>query len=540
VKNFSWLPLLVTSIMVLGACGGGGGDQPDAGAPCDPATSPPSCSGDTLFSCTDGAETPTDCAADGLVCGDVGDGAACVDECELLGVDAAGECAPGGIRRCEDSHVVLVPCDGGSHCDAGGGAPVCVSDACSAVGPQGRCAGDTLASCDSGDLVETDCASTGDVCAYVSDAAGYACVDPGATGDLRVDGIVRYEDKPPQTSGSLGAITQVVARGARVSVVRDSDSAVLATAMTADDGSFVLRYDATAAAQVHVLAAAQNPTTARPISVVNNQNRVHGQAAASFAATATTTSNVLATDASGVSEAFNLLDQMTLTMDMIRGDLGDPTPTSLVVHWFRGSSDGTYFDGSAIHMLGEASDDDGYDDTVALHESGHYVEDTQGRSDNPGGFHDGSPADPNLGWSEGFSTYLAMALDGRPIYVDSNSGGGWAYNADTENTTANGAGAIGQDVSENLINEVLWDMADAPAKDDDGVASGDGEVLRVQSEYLRSATLRNVGEAGVDLVDFLDGWFLSQGLGACTAASSLIVDTHHFPYDFAGPAGTCP
>jgi hypothetical protein len=529
----------IALMIFLAACGGGGADAPDAGAPCDPST-PPSCADTTLISCTDGAETPTDCTATDQVCGDLGDGAACVDECELLGVDAAGECGVGGVRHCVDHHVVVDACDDGEHCGLSGDAPACVSDACSSVGPMGRCDGDTLASCASGSLVETDCAATGQVCAYGTDTTGYGCVAPGTTGDLVVTGIVSYEDKPPLVSGALGPITQVVARGARVTVVRDSDSTVLATALTADDGSFVLRYTAAASAQVHVLAVAQNPTTARPIRVVNASSTTYGQAGVSFAAAATASSDVLATNATGVSEAFNILDMLTLTMDQIRTELGDPTPTALVATWARGSNDGTYYDGSRIHLLGLSSDDDGYDDTVILHESGHYVEDTQGRSDNPGGSHNGTADDPNLAWSEGFSTYWAMVAKGQPLYMDSNSGGGWSYNADTSVTAANAAGAITQDVSEDMVSEDLWDLGDGPATDDDDVALGHGEVVRVEPEYLRTATLRNFGEAGVDLVDFLDGWFLSQGLTPCAGADAIVTTTRHFPYDYAGPAGACP
>jgi hypothetical protein len=492
------------------------------------------------LTCTEGAFVPTDCTATDQVCGDLGSGAACVSECELLGVDAAGTCSPDGIRHCEADHVVTTPCDGGTHCDASSGTPTCVSDACGQIGPMGRCTGDTFESCASGTLVSTDCSATGEVCAYENDTTGYACRAPGGVGAKVVTGNVQYEDKPPQPNGSLGAITAMVARGAQVTIVRDaSPNTVLATAITADDGTYKLNYDATDGDTVHVIAAARDVSPARPIAVVNNQNRVHGQGGTSFAAAATATSNILATDATHVSEAFNILDQLTKTMDMIRSEMGDPTPRGLVANWYQNSGDGTYYDGE-IHLLGQSSDDDGYDDTVILHESGHYVEDTQGRSDNPGGFHDGSPADPNLAWSEGFSTYLSMVLDGRSIYIDTNSGGGWAYDADTEVTTASAGGGIGQDVSENLVNECLWDLGDSGAGDDDGIVSGHGEVLRVESGYIRDGSFRAVGEPGVDLVDFLDGWFLSLGLSPCTGAEAIVTTTRSFPYDYAGPAGNCP
>jgi len=292
---------------------------------------------------------------------------------------------------------------------------------------------------------------------------------------------------------------------------------------------------------VHVMATAQNPTAARPIRVNRTASQTHAFGGTSFAAAATFESNILVTDASGESEAFNILDQAILAMDTIRTVLGDPTPVPLTARWSRGSNNGTYYSGNAIYLLGASSDDDGYDDTVILHEIGHFVEDTEGRSDSPGGSHDGSPTDPNLAWSEGFSTYFAMAVRDAPYYMDSNSGGGWGYNGETSVTRANASGPIDQDVSEDMITECLWDLADGGANDDDPVVSGSHtQVLAVQPDYLATATLRTIGEAGVDLVDFLDGWFLADGLGTCAGVRSVVTTTHLFPYDYAGPGGTCP
>jgi hypothetical protein len=91
-----------------------------------------------------------------------------------------------------------------------------------------------------------------------------------------------------------------------------------------------------------------------------------------------------------------------------------------------------------------------------------------------------------------------------------------------------------------MVTEILWDLADGGPSDDDMVSSGHGNVVRVQTEYLKTATLRAVGTAGVDLVDFLDGWFLSQGLTPCAGAKGVVTTTRQFPYDYNGPAGHCP
>lgn len=413
--------------------------------------------------------------------------------------------------------------------------PTCDPDA----DPYGRCVGDMLATCTAGVPGTIDCTGMGKVCAWQDDTVGYACVD--LANQFLVSGTVSYEDKPPMNDGSLGPIAPHPARGARVSVVLDQGSTVLASATVADDGTYRLRYTTTAGDMVHIMASAQSPLPARPVTVQTRQKGVHGFGGTSFAAAAATTSDVLVTDASGKSEAFNILDQLVGTMDKIRVVLGDATPVPLTAQWAVGSTDGTYYDQGAIHLLGQASDDDGYDDTVILHESGHYVEDTQGRSDSPGGSHDGSPTDPRLAWSEGFSTYWGMVVRGAPHYMDSNANGGWGYDADTTVTAAAmPAGTMSQDVSEDMVTEDLWDLGDGKPNDDDGVDDGHAAVLRVQVDYLKPGVFRNVGVTGVDLVDALDGWFIKVGLPPCAEARGIITTTRTFPYDYAGPAGACP
>jgi hypothetical protein len=375
------------------------------------------------------------------------------------------------------------------------------------------------------------------VCGYTGDATGYGCVAAGAT--FVVTGTVRYEDRAPQTQGGLGPITPLPARSAEVTVVLDADSSVLATALTGDDGSYTLRYTATAGAMVHVMATSRSTVASRPVRVFRASQMLHGFGGASFAAAATATSDILVTDAAGVSAAFNILDQGVRAMDVLRA-MGE-TPIQLTARWAQGSTNGTYYSNGTIFMLGSASDDDGYDDTVILHEIGHFVEDRHARTDSPGGAHDGSPADPNLAWSEGWATYFAMAVLAAPYYMDTNAGGGWVYNGDSTATRAPMGAAIGSDVSENTVTEILWDVGDGATGDDDLMSSATHvDVLAVSFGYLATASLRAVGESGVDLVDFLDGWFLAEGLSTCGGVKYPVSIRRSFPYDYAGPAGACP
>jgi hypothetical protein len=537
---------LILVSFVLAACGGGddGGDNgggPDAAACTEPTAA--TCQGNVVVQCVGGQLSSEDCTTTAATCTPGAAGATCVDACAAAGVTETATCSGDALVRCDTvdgRHVVVsTACDLGEMCvTPSGGAATCAGDPCADVGPLGRCDGDTLVRCTGGAPATTDCTTGGQVCGYAGDATGYACVAPTAT--FVVTGTVRYEDRPPLNDGALGAITQAEARSAEVTVVLDQGNTVLATALTSDDGSYTLRYTATAGAMVHVMATARSTSAIRPIRVNRAQNQVHAFGGTSFAAAATAQSDILVTDASGVSEAFNVLDMGVYAFDVVRLEMG-ATPVQLTARWARGSTNGTYYSNGTIFLLGQASDDDGYDDTVILHEIGHFVEDRFGRSDSPGGAHDGSPTDPNLGWSEGCSTYFAMAVRRRPHYMDSNANGGWGYDGDATVTALTGSPTIGSDISEDTVTEILWDLGDGGAGDDDPLTSASHTaVLRIWPDYLANSALRSVGEQGVDLVDFLDGWFIEQGLASCAGVRAIVNVTRAFPYDFGSSAGACP
>jgi hypothetical protein len=294
---------------------------------------------------------------------------------------------------------------------------------------------------------------------------------------------------------------------------------------------------------VHVLASTTSDLPSRPVKCVKNNNAVHGLAGASFASAVGVTQNLLAKEsASGLGQAFNVFDQMVTGIDTVRLRMGATTLSPIVTHWQLNSTNGTFYNGS-INLLGGPSDDDGYDDAVILHEFGHYVEAVYGKSSSPGGGHGGERVDPRLGWSEGFSTYFSSAARGNAFYMDSNSGGG--FGDDLEHTVfpdQSLSEPMTQTMSEETVAEVLWDIGDGQAGDDDARAGGDRheDVLKVQTEYLHSGVTATRGVSGIDFVDFMDGWFKLRGTSTCTALRSIVITTHKFPYDFAAPGAACP
>jgi hypothetical protein len=72
----------------------------------------------------------------------------------------------------------------------------------------------------------------------------------------------------------------------------------------------------------------------------------------------------------------------------------------------------------------KTQDTDHFDPAVILHEYGHFLEDVIGKSESPGGSHNGdSVIDPRLAWSEGWGNYIqSELLNGRyyaaGLYID--------------------------------------------------------------------------------------------------------------------------
>jgi len=357
-------------------------------------------------------------------------------------------------------------------------------------------------------------------------------------GRMMVTGSVSFEDRAPRADGQLSTPVPAPARHVAVALITLA-GATIGESVTADDGTFTIQstVDVHYGDSVHILAATTSADAIRPVEVVRPDGNVHGFGGAGFPAGVYTNTDLLVSETSGEAGAFNVFDNLIAAVDRV-GELG-LTPEPLTAVWARGNQDGTYYDrdSNTMYLLGGPADDDGYDDTVILHESGHWLEDTIGRTDSPGGDHDGSPTDPNLAWSEGFSTYWSVAVNGEPIYIDTATGGGWSYNADTSVTRAQGTG-MAQPLSEDTVTEILWDLGDA-GTDDDSFSGEHDPVIDVEPQYLTTA-LRAVGEAGVDLVDFLDGFFVSDGLTHCAQIQAIVTTARTFPYDYAGPAGSCP
>ncbi|UXR65571.1 hypothetical protein EZJ49_04815 [Bdellovibrio bacteriovorus] len=141
--------------------------------------------------------------------------------------------------------------------------------------------------------------------------------------------------------------------------------------------------------------------------------------------------------------AFNIMYNILLANEYIRRNISknimvsgvpsaDPdkwwVADKVTVYWKAGFNPYSYFGSNSplsfyspgdrkLFILGgvsgdvKSSDTDHFDDSVILHEYGHFLEDVYGNSASPGGSHNGNfVIDARLAWSEGWANYLQAAV----------------------------------------------------------------------------------------------------------------------------------
>jgi len=152
--------------------------------------------------------------------------------------------------------------------------------------------------------------------------------------------------------------------------------------------------------------------------------------------------------------AFNILDNIFIANQFLRDESNDAADCSICsndftvapkvqIYWVKGLSPGVYYGAPEVgisffvpasggglyrglYILGGIEDDlctdtDHFDNSVILHEYGHFLEDAFGKSASPGGSHSGDELiDPRLAWSEGWADFFQAAALGRSVYRDTS------------------------------------------------------------------------------------------------------------------------
>lgn len=239
--------------------------------------------------------------------------------------------------------------------------------------------------------------------------------------------------------------------------------------------------------------------------------------------------------------AFNIFDQIVETNIYLRAQVGtcstdvdnclDFTVAPKVsAYWRKGFNPNEYFGApqsglsfylpsfSRLFILGGISGDtdntdtDHFDNSVIIHEYGHFIEDVLSNSDSPGGAHNGNAViDPRLAHSEAWGNFLQAAVlnppgTTDPRYIDTRGnidGSTQAFffiNLETAPLSGSGSdrplNAGEGNFREFAITRFMWDVIDT-VNDTDTLSGGFNEIWASMTSgngYLNSnAEFRSLG-----------------------------------------------
>ncbi len=191
-------------------------------------------------------------------------------------------------------------------------------------------------------------------------------------------------------------------------------------------------------------------------------------------------------DSSIAGGAFNIMNDVLKANNFLRAQTSSFTVAPKVTaYWKAGFNPNTYRGGSAtsgisfyvpgtssLYILGgingnvKTSDTDHFDDSVVMHEYGHFLEDIYGESNSPGGSHNGnSIIDPRLAWSEGWANYIQAAIK---TYIDSTDSSKSLY-IDTYGYKQSSSATSG--FGQNVVFDMTADPTNASSYDNPGYAA---------------------------------------------------------------------
>ena len=380
-------------------------------------------------------------------------------------------------------------------------------------------------------------------------------------------GRVQYEDRTFDEDG-FSANSWLPVRSGLVVLERASDGEVLGTTSTDRAGRYELQFSNLEPTDLIVKVSSRTDPAdgLRDIQIMNHpkfkQLYVVSSPPFQHDPEVTLLEMDIAVPVEQGAGAFNVFDVVVAGHDLVRrmtgrelGELlgfwatgADTTDTLYCSQYFYDLGFCTEL--GALSVQGKDSDRDEYDDMVILKEFFKLVLERTSQDDNPGGPHDGTRDEPTQAWSEGVSTFFAADVIGTPYFVDSRPLGVYLvtdletmpspFAFETAADAGGDAPTMSGAVSEDLVAAVLWDLADAPVTEVfDGVhGERSGIFDSVFGYFNKGPGFTDRGVAGVDLVDFLDGWFC-RGWGHKLEVQDIVVFHRGFPYDFSGPLA-CP
>ncbi|HQR74317.1 MAG TPA: hypothetical protein PLH07_00215 [Sulfurovum sp.] len=313
-----------------------------------------------------------------------------------------------------------------------------------------------------------------------------------STALVTVSGIITY-DKVHPNSDYVGLdythITQEAAKAIQVDAV-DTNNQIIATTTTDSAGRYALSVPVNT--QLKIRASAKMLKAGTPnwnVAVIDqsNANALYVMEGA-FASSGTADSQRTLNAPSGwggssytgtrTAAPFAMLDTIYASMQkVLEADAGAVFPP-LLVNWYAGSVEGTYYSDGGLYIFGDEDfDTDEYDDHVIAHEWGHYYEDKFSRTDSIGGAHsEEDTLDIRVAFSEGWgNAFSAMALE-HPVYFDTfdaKQANGFNFNVESGTSTTRGW------YNESSIQRILYDVYDDVEDGVDSLSFGFAPIHQV-------------------------------------------------------------
>jgi len=338
-----------------------------------------------------------------------------------------------------------------------------------------------------------------------------------ALADYNVSGRFLYVDREFDPNGFTGVEPQRPIRFADVQVM--DGTKIAGQGVTDALGNFTFRVQDTRTRDIYVRCLAHRVTTSGVPVEIRSGNQsgdiwsIRSQTFLGHAPSQDLFVGTLVAIPGAGGEAFNLLDAANMGSDYLVSLRGaGPAPTLLVI--FNASNPNL---SSTIGNTVTQARNAGYDDTVLLHEMGHYVVNNFSRTDSPGGVHHLSDCDQNLmlAFDEGHATAWGQSvrrffnLPHASTYVRTTGVAGpgnlqFSFDVETQIPfVCSGA------QSETAVFAALWDLWDGPATPDESPGSEEPwDLLQgLDAAYWKVMTLYLPTAQNVSLEDFWDGWF---------------------------------
>lgn len=281
-----------------------------------------------------------------------------------------------------------------------------------------------------------------------------------SSGYVTISGTATYNARQIYTAGigglgsadPLHSTRPAVNKPIRYAEIRITDSSgnLVQCSETLVNGTFSFRVPQTSGTYT-VSVNSRGDNNKIKASVLNSPEfNAYYSITKSFTGSATANIGTLtaAADEDTLGGAFNIFDQFVETNDYLRtqaatchssysGCTNFTVAPKVSAYWTKGFNPGSYYNSgpvsfyvrgySRIFILGgvngnvNTSDTDHFDNSVIIHEYGHYLEDAYFTSSSPGGSHNGNKIiDPRLALSEGWGNFLQAAVRNDPTYQDSS------------------------------------------------------------------------------------------------------------------------